>query len=258
MTPDGPDLGSPGAQPLPAPKIALLTGGGGGRSYGEGAGAYDAGQVWHLLGERFGVPVSLLDVDRVGAADLDRYDVLVMAGGGYGGLPADSLRGWVEAGGRLVALATAVDWVAEQGLLDLTERSAPIDSLVADAAYGELPRAYGAHQIGGAILRARVDTTHPVAYGLPAELPVFRTHESFHEPTGRPGRDVAVYAEDEPLWSGYLSEARREQAAGAAAVMAGRHGDGRIVAIADDPNFRAFWYGTNRLFLNAVFLGGTF
>ena len=258
MTPEGPDLGSPGAEPLPAPEIALLTGGGGGGSYGEGAGAYDAGQVWHLLGERFGVPVSLLDVDRVGTADLDRYDVLVMAGGGYGGLPADSLRGWVADGGRLVALATAVDWVAEHGLLELSERTAPIDSLVADADYGELPRAYGAHQVGGAILRARVDTTHPVAYGLPAELPVFRTHDSFREPTGRPGRDVAVYAEDEPLWSGYLSGARREQAAGAAAVVAARHGDGRIVAIADDPNFRAFWYGTNRLFLNAVFLGGTF
>ena len=28
-----------------------------------------------------------------------------------------------------------------------------------------------------------------------------------------------------------------------------------IVAMAENPNFRAFWHGTNRLFLNALFLG---
>ena len=35
--------------------------------------------------------------------------------------------------------------------------------------------------------------------------------------------------------------------------------DGRgFVAFDFDPNFRAFWWGTQGLFLNAVFFGGAF
>ena len=32
-------------------------------------------------------------------------------------------------------------------------------------------------------------------------------------------------------------------------------GKGIAVMFADNPNFRGAWYGTNRLFLNAIFLG---
>jgi hypothetical protein len=30
---------------------------------------------------------------------------------------------------------------------------------------------------------------------------------------------------------------------------------GRVVLFADEPNFRGAWYGTNKLFLNALFYG---
>ena len=30
---------------------------------------------------------------------------------------------------------------------------------------------------------------------------------------------------------------------------------GRIISLVDNPNFRAFWYGTNKLFLNSIFFG---
>jgi len=258
LTSRGPDLGSRGAQVLPRPEVALLTGGAPGRSSGDGAEAYDAGQVWHLLSERFGVGVSLVDLAEVrGASDLACYDVVVMAGGEYAGLDSAAVTDWVEAGGRLVVLADAVDWAVERGLVELERRELPVDSLLAGTAYGDLDRARGALEVGGSILSARLDTTHPVALGLPERLPVFRTHERFYEPSGRPGRDVAVYDEAAPLLSGYLSRPRREQARGAAAVVAEERGRGEVILIMDDPNFRAFWYGTNRLFLNAVFLGGT-
>ena len=32
-------------------------------------------------------------------------------------------------------------------------------------------------------------------------------------------------------------------------------GRGRVVMFADNPNFRGAWYGTNKLFLNAIFFG---
>ena len=30
---------------------------------------------------------------------------------------------------------------------------------------------------------------------------------------------------------------------------------GRIIVFSEDPNFRAVWYGTNRLFMNALMFG---
>jgi hypothetical protein len=255
LTPEGPDLGSEGADVLVPPRAALLTGGGRGRG-GGGADDYDAGQVWHLLTERFGVPVSLLDVADVDDADLDRYNVLVLAGGDYEALPAEPVKAWMERGGRLLALADGTDWPVEQGLVELEERPLPMDSLTAGVPMGKLDRARGAQNIGGTIFEVRLDTTHPLAYGLPERLPVFRTHETFYDPTGAAGRDVGVYPGEEPVLSGYASAANRDRARGAAAVVTGRHGRGGVVLIMDDPNFRAFWYGSNRLFLNALFFYG--
>jgi hypothetical protein len=45
---------------------------------------------------------------------------------------------------------------------------------------------------------------------------------------------------------------------GTASIIARRQGRGHVVLFADNPNFRAFWYGTNGLFLNAVFFGQAF
>jgi hypothetical protein len=253
LTPRGPDLGASEGEVLVPPEIALVTGGASGRGYG-GASGYDAGQVWHLLTERFGVPVSLLDVGDVGRSDLSRYNTIVLAGGAYRTLPADTLERWTEEGGRLVVLADGTRWAVEQGMVELEERPLPMDSLTAGVPYGELDRARGAQNIGGTIFRARLDTTHPLAYGLPERLPVFRTHEDFYDPVGEPGRDVGVYPAEAPVLSGYVSEANRERARGAAAVVTEPKGDGEVVLIMDDPNFRAFWYGSSRLFLNAVFL----
>ena len=38
-------------------------------------------------------------------------------------------------------------------------------------------------------------------------------------------------------------------------LVVSKVGSGNAVMFADNPNFRGAWYGTNRLFLNAIFLG---
>jgi hypothetical protein len=36
----------------------------------------------------------------------------------------------------------------------------------------------------------------------------------------------------------------------------GAEGSGRVIMFSDNPNFRGTWYGTNKVFLNALFFGG--
>ncbi|MEO0790100.1 MAG: hypothetical protein AAFY36_15645 [Bacteroidota bacterium] len=42
-----------------------------------------------------------------------------------------------------------------------------------------------------------------------------------------------------------------------AAIVVSSVSGGRTISFADNPNFRAFWFGTNRLFFNALFFGST-
>lgn len=246
---EGPDMGTGTAPVLQKPEVALLT--------GSGASAYNAGEVWHLLSERYRIPLSLLDLDEIAGADLRRYSTIVMAGGSYSGLSRSTIDEWVRQGGLLITLASGTNWAVEEELVELEEKPFDMDSLIQEFPYDQLDEARGAQFVGGAIFEATLDTTHPLGYGFRDHIPLFRRGGTFFEPSETPGETVAVYSEA-PLMSGYISEERLELMPGSAALIATRHGRGRVVLFMDNPNFRAFWYGSSRLFMNAVFLGNTF
>ena len=251
MTPDGPDLGSRGSSILPTPNIALITGTGGSSRY-SGSDAYDAGEVWHVLSERMHVPVSMIDMTAVGSVDLDRYDTMILAGGNFGGLPAEDVTNWVRAGGTLITLQNATEWPIQAELVEMEEREVDFDSLLSETEYADLQNAYGAQGIGGSIFEVEVDNTHPIAYGYDDTLPAFRVGTGFYEPTMSPGVNVGAYATPARI-SGYISEEQADVANGAASIEAHGVGRGNVVMFMDNPNFRAFWYGTNGLMLNAIF-----
>jgi len=249
LTPSGPELGGLTSVVLERPRVALIT--------GPGVNSSNAGEVWHLLSERMRMPVSLLDAENVSGADLRRYNTIVLAGGSYGRLPSGILADWVRGGGHLIGIESGAEWAVRQGLANLTRKEMNLDSIFARLPYDQVGNARDAQDIAGAIFRVRADTTHPVVYGYDAEIPVFRTSNTFYEPAKQPGTNVAVYT-DEPLLSGYVSKERMMQAPGSASIYAAREGRGAVTLFFDNPNFRAFWYGTNGLFLNALFFGGAY
>ena len=258
LTPNGPDLGSRGAPILEQPSVALLVGAGGSGSYFGGTSAYNAGEAWHLLSDRFEMDISLLNITDMSRADLSRYNTIVMAGGGYGDVPTDAVRQWVRQGGRLIALDSAVEWVVSNEMVALDEKPFDVDSLVQDQPYDQLSDAYGAQGIGGSIFQVDLDNTHPLAYGYDESVAVFRDGTTFFTPSDDPGASVGVYAEDEPRLSGYISDDATEVLKGSAAIEGHGVGRGNVVLLHFNPNFRAFWYGTNGLFLNALFFGDAF
>jgi hypothetical protein len=95
-----------------------------------------------------------------------------------------------------------------------------------------------------------------LAYGYRrSNLPVFRHHREFLKVEDDPYAVVAAYSEN-PLLSGYVSSENLAKMGNTPAVLADRLKRGAVVRLLDDPNFRAVWYGTNKLFLNALFFGG--
>ena len=245
----GRDLGTRSAAVLQTPKIALIT--------GSGTSSYNAGEAWHLLTERYHIPISLLDADRVGRSDLSRYNTIVMAGGNYGSIAGEKIKDWVRDGGRLITLTSGTDWAVREGMLELERKSFDMDSLLKDVPYDQLSDTRGAQFIGGSIFEAQLDPTHPLAYGFRETIPLFRSSNVLYETHETPGATVAKYTEN-PLLSGYISDERLAMVPGSSALVTERSGGGRVIAFMDNPNFRAFWYGSSRLFMNAVFFGTTF
>jgi len=249
----GVDLGSPSIETLEKPEIAILV--------GSGISSYDVGEAWHQFDQRYKIPITMIEKDEFGSADLDRYNTIIMSDGGYGDLSENSiseLKEWIRNDGVLILQEGAVEWGISQDLVSLTakEDSGRFD-FSDDLDYVDLSNARGAQYIGGTIFNATLDTTHPLGYGYnDEEIYVFRRGTQFYD---QPENhfSVPVSLTDDPLASGYISDYNLELIRNTPSIVVDRHGGGRIISFVDNPNFRAFWFGQNKLFANAIFFGRT-
>ncbi|MEE1507445.1 MAG: peptidase M14, partial [Candidatus Neomarinimicrobiota bacterium] len=246
----GPDLGGAFQGVLHKPKVAIFS--------GEGTSSYSVGEVWHLLNHKMGIPVSLLNAKKLNATKLSKYNTLIIPDGNYVNLDSNdvlAIKTWIKNGGTLIATQTGSKWVVNKKILDEKLKKGIIDTL--DIPYDQVPAVIGAQRIGGAIFEIVLDNTHPIAYGYGKSAPVFRRGDAFYSLSAKTAANVGRYTEA-PLLSGYISEEKLAEIKGSASIIARRQGRGHVVLFADNPNFRAFWYGTNGLFLNAVFFGQAF
>ncbi len=255
LTPSGIDLGSGSFEDLEKPSVAVLS--------GDGASSYEVGEVWHLLDQRFDMPPTLFPMDRIEGADLSRYNVIVMVNGGYDDLSdrtIEKVKRWTQEGGTLITTKYSNNWAERNGLANieyLNEEESEEEQQVTPKPYADMSKDRGAQYIGGTIFDTKLDLTHPLGYGYNDEdLTVFRNSTLFVKKAENPYATPLYYTEN-PLASGYISDENLEKLSGTAAVVVTDVGSGRVISMTDNPNFRAFWFGTNKLFMNAIFFGQT-
>ena len=253
----GIDLGSNNFRALKTPKTALLI--------GDGVSSYEAGEVWHLLDTRIGMPLTKIQMRSIGRANLDKYNTLVMVSGQYRQLDSiqrQKLKNWTAKGNTLITIANASKWAIDQKLVKeaLTKKPKPKKedtlAVVERLPYVEASEHIGKERLGGAIFEVDLDITHPLGFGYTsAALPVYKNNNVFLAPSKNPYSTVAKYTA-EPHIDGYISKKNYEDLLKpSASLIVSRLGGGRVVLFADNPNFRGAWYGTNKLFLNALFFG---
>ncbi|MEO0638939.1 MAG: zinc carboxypeptidase, partial [Bacteroidota bacterium] len=167
----------------------------------------------------------------------------------------EKIKDWVRAGGKIIALKGANRWLASKKMINLRFSNSQPDSLGREN-YENLSNIRGAQITGGTIFEADLDPSHPIGYGYTDRtLPIFVNSNLFFEIPKNPFA-FPLQLTDDPLMSGYVSEENLARIKKKAAVVVSRQGRGRIVSFSFNPNFRAFWYGTNKLFLNAIYFGG--
>lgn len=243
---EGVSLGSNSFITLEKPEVALVV---------ESGSSYEAGEAWHLLDTRMHMLVTKLPENRVGTNALDRYNTLIITGRldlSENGM--QNLRRWIGDGGTLIGMGSAVTWMARNKLTNLKSVEVEYPD-TKDIAYDQIDNYSRSLFIPGGVFMSELELSHPMAFGFYREkLPVFKRGTVLIEPSESKFANVGVYAE-EPLVSGWISKANLEAMKGASTIRVNSLGRGRIVSLVDDPNFRAFWYGTNKLMMNAIFFG---
>ena len=247
---DGIDLGSNNFEIVKEPKIGLVV--------GEGVRSYDAGEIWHLLDTRFNIPITKLDVGDLGYIDLSRYTHIILPdyseGSQYqstgGIINKNQINDYIKNGGNLIAYRNSVKWVSS----NLSEIDFHTNDINADdVTFSERQSFFGAQQTGGAIFNSIIDKSHPVNYGIESNsLPLFRNSNVYMTKSEQSFNNPIVYSPN-PLMSGYISEENLSLLKKAAPFKVIRSGKGKILLMTDNTNFRAFWFGTNRILLNMLF-----
>ena len=268
----GMDLGSPSFANISLPSVLLLV--------GEGIQAYDAGEVWHQLDARMKMPVHMAEKRHLDNLDLGEYSHIVLVGGSHGDLSGQTgeIDRWVRRGGTLVGIRQGARWAFDNILhpedsaddsnaaveveVQIDSDEAGADS-EADAAlerfdYADKDDIEAQDIIGGAILRGDLDNTHPIGFGISnREIASHRNTLIAFDPPLNPWATLIRIPEN-ALLSGFASAENQAALAGKAMAIAERHGSGSVIAFADNPNFRAYFFGTNKLFMNSLFFSLAF
>lgn len=250
MSSQGIPLGSRDFIKVDKPKVAMLI--------GEGVSSYEAGEVWHLLDTRIKMPITKIQLHNFGRADFSKYNTLVMVSGSYYQLDSiklKKLQNWVKAGNTLITIGGASKWAVSKKVVSEKLVENAKDSLVNRVPYVNSAEDRGKHRLGGAIFEVDLDVTHPLGFGYrDGKVPVYKNNLTFIKASKNKYSTVSKYTED-PLLNGFVSQQNLDLMSEAASLIVSPLGSGRVILFADNPNFRGAWYGTNKMFMNALFFG---
>ena len=248
----GIDLGSRNVNPITKPKAAMLI--------GTGVRSYEAGEVWHLLDTRVHMPITKIPLRNFNRVNFDKYNTLVMVSGGYNLTKKQQgiIEAWVKKGNTLITIGGASKWVVDKKLVKekLVEVTKDSTKAVERKPYVDARENIGKEEVGGIILKVDLDVTHPLAFGYrDTQIPVYKNNSVWLKPSQNEYSTVAKYAKDAHI-DGFITKKNTEEFLNhSASLVVSKLEEGRVILFADNPNFRGSWYGTNRLFLNALFLG---
>ncbi|MDA8699510.1 M14 family metallopeptidase, partial [Flavobacteriaceae bacterium] len=242
---EGIDLGSNNFKSLQKPKVALLV--------GDGVRSYDAGEIWHLMDIQYQIPVTKIDVRQLNRIDLSRYTHFIIPSytGSLLNANKNKIESWIKTGGTLVAYRDAIKWTNKVELTSVKLKSFKQEA--EEINFDQRSNFRGAQNIGGAIFNTNIDRSHPINFGIEQNnLPLFRNSRIFIDADKQSYNNPLIYSQN-PLLSGYISKEQLNLLKGSVPFKFIRKGRGNIILLTDNTNFRAFWYGTNKLFANTLF-----
>ncbi|MBT8316183.1 MAG: zinc carboxypeptidase [Lutibacter sp.] len=245
LTNNGIDLGSNQFRIINTPKVAMII--------GNGVTSYDAGEIWHLFDQRYEMNITKLDESYLSRVDLSKYTTIILPSSRLQLTDTNlkKIKDWVSNGGTLIGYKNAVKWLSSNKFIKLDYATVKVDAK--DVSFEQKRDFSGAQVIGGSIFETKLDRSHPINFGYKSnKLPMFRRTKIFIKPDSSSYNNPIKYTAN-PLLSGYISKPNLEVLKNTVPFQVKNMGKGKVMVFTDNTNFRAFWYGTNKLLMNAIF-----
>ncbi|NER16059.1 M14 family zinc carboxypeptidase [Spongiivirga citrea] len=241
----GIDLGSNDFDALTLPKVAMLV--------GDGVASYDAGEIWHLFDTRYEMNVTKIDSRNFGNTNLSKYTHFILPNtwGGLREQDSKKLKTWVQGGGTLIGFRNAVSWLKQKEFIKLEFKKNDMDA--ENIKFEQRRNFRGAQVTGGAIFEANIDRSHPINFGYKNDKVSLFRNTNIHIKPDKNSYNNPIKYSSKPLLAGYISEENLDSLKNTVPFQTKRLGRGRVTVFTDNTNFRAFWYGTNKLMMNAIF-----
>jgi len=199
------------------------------------------------------IPITLVETANVNANTLADYNTVVLVNGANPNVTA--LKSWVEKGNVLITCKSATQNVINNNLAQVNFKSKSQAKIKEAKSYINATDEIGAQFVGGTIFETNLDLGHPLTYGYHQEkLAIFKRGTLTLDAPSNPYAAPLKYPAN-PLLSGYISEPNLKHMGNSSSVVVSGLGRGKVISFVDNPNFRGFWLGTNKLFANAVFFG---
>jgi hypothetical protein len=233
----------------------------------------DYGELWFLLEQELGIPFSGVRATDLGDMDLSKLDVIVLPDASnyqsvFDSAKTDRLKRWVQSGGVLIGIEGGAQFLmkGKSGItLAMLKAEKKDDEKTKEEKEQEKAKKEQSKRltlfekeeknrldrIPGTIFKVLIDTTHPIGFGVPGEVFVFKSDSPPIELSDI-GHNVARFSRDSVQVSGYVTKERAQKVAEAAFVQDYRIGRGRAVLFAENITFRRFWSGLEKLLLNAI------
>lgn len=245
---NGIDLGSNDFKNVSKPNIALIV--------GEGVTSYDAGEIWHLLDTRYEIPLTKIKKSNISNYDLSNYSTIIMVNGRYdfNSKTTEKIKKWVQNGGNLIGFRNSINWLIKKNFikLKLNKNIASTKNLK----FKDKKEHFGSQLTSGAIFKVELDRSHPINYGFyKNKLSIFRNTNIYIANDSIGYNNPIKYSKD-PLISGYISKENLLSIRNSRPFSVTSLVKGKVSVFTDNTNFRAFWYGTNKLMMNAIFFAG--
>ena len=241
----GIDLGSSYFKTIEKQKVALLV--------GNGITSYDSGEIWYLFDQRYQMNVTKLDLEYLKNVDISEYTSIIVPSTKVklDEETINKLMTWVKEGGTIIGYKNAVKWLSTNKFIELEFESSKVEAK--NISYEQKEDFEEAQDIAGAIFETKLDRSHPINFGYKNEnLAMFRRTTIFIKADSSSYNNPIKYTKT-PLLSGYISKPNLDILKNSVPFQVKSLGKGKVVVFTDNTNFRAFWYGTNKLLMNAIF-----
>ena len=237
-------VGSNSFTTIVKPKVGLIV--------GNGVRAYDAGEIWHLFDTRYKIPITKIDIKNLNRANLLEYSHIILPSYSGKNIDIKKIENYLKNGGNLIAYRSSINWLKENKIINIDFLKN--DKYASNVSFEDRGKFTGSQVIGGTIFNTKIDKSHPINFGIINDnLPTFKNNTIFMKPEKNSFNNPIQYSKNAVL-SGYISDDNLELLIKSVPFKIKRYFSGKIFLFADNTNFRAFWYGTNRLLMNTIYL----